>query len=70
MDGDEVDIDAGEFSPAEELDEDELGADPLEQGMDPAEHWSVAEERGTTPREAREGETLDQRLAAERPDVT
>jgi len=52
----------------EQLDEDELGVDPLERGVDPPEHWSAAARHGTTPRELREGETLDQRLAQEEPE--
>ena len=52
----------------EQLDEDELGVDPLERGVDPPEHWSAADRHGTTPREMREGETLDQRLAQEEPE--
>lgn len=52
----------------EQLDEDELGVDPLERGVEPPEHWSAADRHGTTPRELREGETLDQRLAQEEPE--
>jgi hypothetical protein len=54
---------------AEELDEDELAVDPLEAGMDPPEHWSAADRRGTTPAERRRPAPLDERLAAERSDV-
>jgi hypothetical protein len=54
---------------AEDLDEDRLRLDPLEEGMDPPEHWSQAMEHGTTPREEREGEDLDQRLREEQPDI-
>jgi hypothetical protein len=54
---------------AEDLDEDRLRLDPLEEGMDPPEHWSQAMEHGTTPREEREGEDLDQRLREEQPDT-
>ena len=52
----------------EQLDEDELGVDPLERGIEPPEHWSAADRHGTTQRELREGETLDQRLAQEEPE--
>ncbi|RKT56556.1 hypothetical protein [Saccharothrix australiensis] len=52
----------------EQLDEDELNRDPLEEGMDPPERWSAADRR-PTPRELREGETLDERLAQEEPDA-
>ncbi len=57
------------LTPSEALDEDELRADPLEAGIDPPEHWSAANRYGTTPREVREGEPLDRRLAEEEPDV-
>jgi hypothetical protein len=54
---------------AEDLDEDRLRLDPLEEGMDPPEHWSPAMEHGTTARETREGESLDDRLREEQPDT-
>jgi hypothetical protein len=37
--------------------------------MDPPEHWSPAME-GTTPREEREGQDLDDRLGEEQPDTS
>ncbi len=43
--------------------------DVLDEGYSPPEKWSVAEKFGNTAEEEREGETLDQRLAQERPDV-
>jgi hypothetical protein len=46
-------------SAAEDLDEDRLKLDPLEEGMDPPEHWSQAME---------EHDSLDERLAEEEPD--
>lgn len=58
-----------DFTTSEQLDEDELGADPLERGAEPAEGWSGADRFGTTAREQREGESLDDRLAEEEPDV-
>ena len=57
------------LSPSEALDEDELRVDPLEEGVEPPEHWSAANRYGTTPREVREGEPMDQRLAEEVPDT-
>ncbi|MFJ9785221.1 hypothetical protein ACIRSS_37010 [Amycolatopsis sp. NPDC101161] len=57
------------LAPSEALDEDELRVDPLEEGVEPPEHWSAANRFGTTPREAREGEPMDQRLAEEVPDT-
>jgi hypothetical protein len=53
---------------AEDLDEDRLGLDPLERGIEPPERWSGADRFGTTPREEHEGPSLDQRLAEEEPD--
>ncbi|MEV6620447.1 hypothetical protein AB0M83_11300 [Amycolatopsis sp. NPDC051106] len=57
------------LDPSEALDEDELRVDPLEEGIEPPEHWSAADRFGTTPREVREGEPMDQRLAEEVPDT-
>lgn len=53
----------------EQLDEDELATDPLEAGMDPPDDWSAADRYATTPREQRAGESLDDRLAEEQPDI-
>src|SRR4051812_14565096 len=57
-----------DLTTSEQLDEDELGVDPLEGGVEPPEDWSGADRFGTTPREQRAGETLDERLAEEEPD--
>ncbi|MCR6484748.1 hypothetical protein M8542_18125 [Amycolatopsis sp. OK19-0408] len=57
------------LTPSEALDEDELRVDPLEEGVEPPEHWSAASRYGTTPREVREGEPMAQRLAEEVPDT-
>lgn len=65
-----TDPDAMPLDSSEELDEDELDTDPLEAGMDPSEHWAGANRFGTTPAEERAGESLDQRLSEEEPDVT
>jgi hypothetical protein len=64
-----VDSDGTELSSAEELDEDQLRVDPLEEGMDPPEHWSGADRYGTTPYEQRHPRPIDDRLDEERPDV-
>jgi hypothetical protein len=45
-----------------------LGSDPYDTGWSPPEQPLGVEHQGTTAREQREGETLDQRLAEERPD--
>jgi hypothetical protein len=56
-------------SSAEDLDEDRLQMDPLEEGMDPPEHWSAADRYGMTPYEQSHPRGLDQRLDEEQPDV-
>jgi hypothetical protein len=64
-----VESDGAALSSAEELDEDQLRVDPLEEGMDPPEHWSGADKYGTTPYEQRHPRPIDDRLDEERPDV-
>jgi hypothetical protein len=44
-------------------------ADLLDEGYSPPEKWSAGEGFGTTAEEALQGESLDQRLAQEEPDV-
>ncbi len=55
---------------AQGLDEDELDRDPLERGVEPPEEWSEVSQSRPTPRSQREGETVEDRLAEERPDTT
>jgi len=43
--------------------------DLLDEGYSPPEKWSAGEGFGTTAEEALQGETLDQRIAQEEPDV-
>ncbi|MBA2446095.1 MAG: hypothetical protein H0V49_12295 [Nocardioidaceae bacterium] len=43
--------------------------DILDEGYSPPERYSAAERFGNTATEQREGETLDQRIAQEEPDV-
>ncbi|MBA2715778.1 MAG: hypothetical protein H0U51_01775 [Propionibacteriales bacterium] len=43
--------------------------DILDEGFSPPEKWSPAQKFGNTAEEMREGETLEQRLAQEEPDV-
>lgn len=43
--------------------------DVLDEGISPAEKWSAGEGFGTTADEARQGESLDQRIAQEVADV-
>ena len=44
-------------------------AEPLDEGYSPPERWSVAEGFGNTPYEEEVGETLDQRIAQEEPEL-
>lgn len=65
------------FEPSENLDqmqrEDTLvdrGVDDvLDEGYSPPENWGPGEGFGSTPDEAAQGESLDQRLAQEEPDT-
>jgi hypothetical protein len=43
--------------------------DPLDEGYSPPERWSPAEGFGNTADEALQGESLEQRMAQEEPDV-
>jgi hypothetical protein len=54
---------------SETLDEDGMGVDPLEGGMDPAEDWSASNRYGTTATEQATNRPLSERLEEERPDV-
>ncbi len=45
-------------------------ADVLDEGYVTPERWSPAQGFGNTPAEMRRGETLDQRIAQEAPDLT
>jgi len=56
-----------QLQPGDSLDD--RGVDDLlDEGYSPPEKWSVLEKFGNTPREEREGESLDDRLAEEEPD--
>jgi hypothetical protein len=44
-------------------------SDLLDEGYSPPERWSAGEGFGTTAAEALQGETLEQRLAQEEPDI-
>ncbi|MGV9821738.1 hypothetical protein [Nocardia xishanensis] len=56
-------------STTEQLDEDELDADPLEAAMDPPDAWTAAERYAESPADLRAGESIGKRLDAEEPDV-
>jgi hypothetical protein len=47
----------------------DLGNDPLDRGVAPPERWSAAMKFGSTADEQEAGESLDQLLAEEEPDV-
>ncbi|WP_225726335.1 MULTISPECIES: hypothetical protein [unclassified Nocardia] len=57
------------ISATEQLDEDELGVDPLEAGMDPPDEWSGADRYAVPPADQRAGPSLGDRLAEEEPDI-
>ena len=46
------------------------GEDPLDTGYEPPDRWSAGERYGNTLSEERAGESLDQLLAEEEPDIT
>ncbi|MCV7199239.1 hypothetical protein [Mycobacterium angelicum] len=58
------------LNPSESSDSDEVRNDDGDIVVDPPEGWSEADKFGMTAREAREGESLDRRLAAEEPEET
>ncbi|MVA77537.1 hypothetical protein GC722_16155 [Auraticoccus sp. F435] len=60
-------LDQGEFHRT--LEDEKPGDDPLDQGFTAPDGWSAAEGFGNTVAEQREGETLDQRIAQEEPDI-
>lgn len=57
------------LDPEESTDSDELGERAGDDGVDVPDGWSGADKFGTTAAEQAEGESLDQKLAEERPDV-
>ncbi len=57
------------LGPAEALDSDEVRNNDGDIVVDPPDDWSEANRFGVTAREQREGESLDQRLAEEEPDI-
>ena len=69
----ERDIEPGEddgvLEPSDSLDSDDLRADILDTGIDAGEGYRGANRFGTTAEEERRGESLDQLLAEEEPDV-
>ena len=68
MDRDEIDDDAFEQLDAQDT-LDDGPADPLDEGISPAEKPWALDDWGTTPREQLDGQSLDDRLARELPDI-
>jgi hypothetical protein len=66
---DELPEDDGVLGSDDTLESDDPTADPLDTGISPPERHPASEWYGVTAAEARTGETLDQRLAEEEPDV-
>jgi hypothetical protein len=67
-DASEIQDDAGLLDAEDTLENDGV-ADPLDRGWSPPERPWAVEHTGVTAAERREGETLDQRLAEELPDL-
>lgn len=65
---DAVETDPAALNSAEDLDEDRIRADPLEEGMDPPEHWSGVTKYGMTPWEQAHPRGLGDRIREEVPD--
>ncbi len=61
--------DDGVLDESDTLDDDKV-ADPLDVGYEASDRWRGANRFGTTAEEMREGESLDQRLAEEVPDIS
>lgn len=68
QDYDAVAEDDGVLEPADSLETDDLRGDVLDTGVDAGEGYRGATRFGTTSREERRGESLDQLLAAEEPE--
>jgi hypothetical protein len=62
-------LDEGESLDSDNLGELEDGRDPLDDTWDPPDRLNAAERFGTTATEQRDGESLDDLLAEEEPDV-
>jgi hypothetical protein len=67
-DGSEIQEDAGPLEPEDTL-EDRGLSDVLDEGYSPPERPRAVEDTGTTAAEQHDGESLDSRLARERPDT-
>src|SRR3954449_12408867 len=63
-----VDDETQPQSTGDSLVDDDRDVDPMEEGWNPPEKWSVAQGYGNAPLEEERGETLDQRVAQEIPE--
>jgi Family of unknown function (DUF5709) len=61
--------DEGVLDAADTLEGDDVTADPLDTGVIPPDGWSAGMRFGSTETEEREGESLDQLVSEEEPDV-
>ncbi|MFI5958585.1 DUF5709 domain-containing protein [Cryptosporangium sp. NPDC051539] len=61
--------DDGVLDPADTLADDDLQSDVLDRGIDAGDRYRASDRFGTTADEQSQGETLDQKLAEEEPDV-
>jgi hypothetical protein len=68
VEGRDVPEDDGVLDASDTLD-DERVSDPLDTGIAAPDRWAGADRFGTTPAEERDGESLDQLLAEEEPDL-
>ena len=62
--------DDGVLDPADSLDNEDLRSDVLDRGIDAGDRYRASERFGTTAEEQSRGESLDQLLAEEEPDVS
>ena len=62
--------DDGVLDPADSLSGDDLNSDVLDRGIDAGDRYRASERFGTTANEQSRGESLDQLLAEEEPDVS
>lgn len=58
------------LNPSESTDSDELRNNDGDTVVDPPEDWAGADKFGLTAREAQQGESLEDRVAAEEPEFT
>ena len=65
----DVPEDEGVLQPGDTLLTDDLESDPLDTGISPRERHPAAERFGVTDAEAREGETLEDRMEQEQPEI-